>query len=172
MDILFCEQQRFSNKLFWTILLLLTCLFIYAFIQQVIFHHPFGHKPMTTRGLISAIFFLMFINVLFFNFKLRTTITKEAILIKLSPFHIFTKKFEWSQVVDIVIREYNPRIEYSGWGLRGFKNINFSKSDNEKTKKKWAIELIFHSGQNLLIGTYHPEEAQRAINLAKNSSIN
>ena len=167
MNVLFQEQQRFANKFFWTVSLLLTCLFVYAFIQQVIFHHPFGHKPMTTRGLISALFFLVFINVLFFNFKLRTTITREAILIRLSPFHIFTKKFEWNQVFEIVVREYNPRIEYSGWGLRGFKNIDFQKSTEKKTKKKWAIELIFHNGQNLLIGTFHPVEAQNAINLAK-----
>lgn len=167
MDVLFQEQQRFANKFFWTVILLLTSLFIYAFIQQVIFHHPFGRKPMTTRGLISALFFLLFINILFFNFKLKTMITKEAIIIRLSPFHIFPKKFEWNQVYEIVVREYNPRTEYSGWGLRGFKSINFLQSKTRNTKKKWAIELIFHNGQNLMIGTHHPDEAQRAINLAK-----
>ncbi len=162
MELLFEEQQRFSHKIFWITLLSLTGLFCYAFIQQYFFHLPFGHKPMTNVGLVFAILFMCFIIILFYNFKLSTKITDEAIIIKLYPFHLYSKRFEWPQLSEIIVREYNPLKEYGGWGLRGF-----GDKKSATVNGSWAIELVFHNGQSLLIGTKNPEDAKASLKVSK-----
>lgn len=162
MQLLFEEQQRFSHKIFWIAIVSLTALFCYALLQQYFLNIPFGKKPMTNIGLMFAILFMSLIILLFYNFRLSTKITSEAIIIKLYPFHLYSKRFEWPQLSEIIVREYNPLKEYGGWGLRGFgKKKSITLSGN------WAIELVFHSGQSLLIGTKKPIEAKSALAVSK-----
>ena len=156
--ILFKEKQRFSQKIFRGILLLVTGLFIYAFVQQVVLHHPFGNKPMSDKGIFYALVFLAIFNLLFFSMQLVTTIIEDAIIIRFYPFHIFPKRFEWSQLSEVIVREYNPLKEFGGWGLRGFGNKKaMSVSGN------WLIEIVFLNNQSLLIGTKCPKEVEAAL---------
>ena len=159
--ILFNEEQRFSQKLFRIVLLSISALFIYAFVQQVIFHQPFGRRPMSDIGLISALAFLVLINALFYSMKLITTIDKDAITVKFYPFHFFPKRFEWSQLSDVIVRQYNPLKEFGGWGLRGF-----GKRSVMTVSGTWLIEVVFVNNQSLLIGTCKPEEVKEALALS------
>ena len=160
--ILFEESQRFSQQLFRIILFLVSALFVYAFIQQVVMGQPFGNKPMSNKGIIAAISFLSIFNLLFYSMQLVTTIDEDAISVRFYPFHFFPKRFEWSQLQDVIIREYKPLKEYGGWGLRGV--------GNKKTMTvagNWLVEVVFVNGQSLLIGTKQPEEMKAALALTK-----
>ena len=159
--ILFLEEQHFSQKIFKIILLLISALFLYAFVQQIIFNHPFGRRPMSNMGLIAAIAFLLIFNLLFYSMKLVTTIDKEAITVRFYPFHFFAKRFEWPQLSDVIVRQYNPLKEYGGWGLRGF-----GKRSVMTVSGTWLIEVVFVNNQSLLIGTCKPEEAKAALELS------
>jgi hypothetical protein len=164
MNVLFVERQRFNQPVFWIFLILITGLFAFAFFQQFILDHPFGKRPMSDRALISSLGLLCFVDLLFFNFKLRTTISDEAIMVKLTPFHIFEKRFEWSQLEEVNVRQYKLIKEYGGWGLRGFATRKSIAQNG-----RWAIELVFPNGQSLLIGTQKPEDAQLAIEKARSN---
>lgn len=87
--ILFEESQRFSQQLFRIILFLVSALFVYAFIQQVVMGQPFGNKPMSNKGIIAAISFLSIFNLLFYSMQLVTTIDEDAISVRFYPFHFF-----------------------------------------------------------------------------------
>jgi Family of unknown function (DUF6141) len=160
--ILFEESQRFSQKLFRIILLLVSGLFVYAFIHQVLMGVPFGNKPLSDRGIIAALLFLSIFNLLFYSMQLVTTIDEEAISVRFYPFHFFPKRFEWSQLQDVIVREYNPLKEYGGWGLRGF-----GKKKAMTVSGNWLVEVVFVNGQSLLIGTCKPEEMKAALALTK-----
>jgi hypothetical protein len=160
--ILFKESQRFSQKLFRTILLLISALFVYAFIQQVLMGQPFGNKPLSDRGIIAALSFLAIFNLLFYSMQLVTTIDEDAISVRFYPFHFFPKRFEWNQLQDVIVREYNPLKEYGGWGLRGF-----GKKKAMTVSGNWLVEVVFVNGQSLLIGTCKPEEMKTALTLTR-----
>lgn len=155
---LFIETQRFTQKIFKIVLSLMTILFLFAFIRQVIFNMPFGNHPMSNTGLSAAVIFLALFNILFYSMKLVTTIDQEAITIKFTPFHFFPKRFEWSQLSDVVVRQYDPMKEYGGWGLRGF-----GKKSLMTVSGNWLIEIVFLNDQRLLIGTCKPQEAEHAL---------
>ncbi len=159
--ILFIEEQRFSQKIFKIVVILISSIFVFAFIQQVILNKPFGVRPMSNMGIISALAFLAIFNLLFYSMKLITTIDKEAITVKFYPFHFFPKRFEWPQLSDVIIRQYNPLKEYGGWGLRGF-----GKKSVMTVSGSWLIEVVFVNGQSLLIGTCNPQEAEAALKLS------
>ncbi len=157
-NILFEERQRFSQKIFRIVLVAISAVFIYAFIQQVILGNPFGNKPMSDRGIIAAILFLAIFNLLFYSMQLVTTIDEDALSVRFYPFHFFAKRFEWNQLQDVIIREYNPLKEYGGWGLRGFGNKKVMTVSGH-----WLVEVVFVNGQSLLIGTCQPEEMKAAL---------
>lgn len=160
--ILFEESQRFTQKLFRIILLLISGLFLYAFVQQVLIGQPFGNKPLSDKGIIAAIVFLSVFNLLFYSMRLVTTIDEEAISVRFYPFHFFPKRFEWNQLQDVIIREYNPMKEYGGWGLRGFGSKKIMTVSGN-----WLVEVVFVNGQSLLIGTKKPEEMRSALELTR-----
>lgn len=154
----FYEKQYFTQRVFKIILFLITAIFTFASIQQLIFKLPFGNRPMSDMALLASMVFLVIFNLLFFSMKLITTIDSKAISIRFYPFHIYTKRFEWPQLSDVIVREYNPIKEFGGWGLRGF--------GNRKTMTvsgTWLIEIVFVNNQSLLIGTKKPKEAQIAL---------
>ena len=161
-NILFEESQRFSQKLFQIIVFFISCIFVYAFFQQVLFGNPFGNKPMSDKGIMAALIFLSIFNLLFYSMKLVTTIDKDSISVRFYPFHFFPKRFEWNQLQDVIVREYNPLKEYGGWGLRGF-----GKKSTMTATGNWLVEVVFVNGQSLLIGTKKPEEMKVALNLTK-----
>ena len=82
-------------------------------------------------------------------------------------FHFFPKRFEWSQLDDVIVRKYNPLKEYGGWGLRGF-----GKKKAMTVAGNWLVEIVFVNGQSLLIGTCKPEELKAALALTKFKKIN
>lgn len=155
---LFIEQQRFSQRIFKIILALISLVFVFAFVQQVIFDKPFGVRPMSNTGILAALLFLAIFNLLFYNMKLVTTIDEDAISVRFYPFHFFPKRFEWSQLSDVIVRQYNPLKEYGGWGLRGF-----GKRSVMTVSGSWLIEVVFVNNQSLLIGTCKPQEAEEAL---------
>jgi hypothetical protein len=159
--IFFIEKQQFTQKIFKIVLLLISGIFLFAFIQQVVFNHPFGRRPMSDKGIIAAVLFLAIFNLLFYSMKLVTTIDEEAISVRFYPFHFFSKRFEWSQLSDVIIRQYNPMKEYGGWGLRGFGNKSAMTVSGT-----WLIEVVFVNNQSLLIGTCKPSEAEKALALS------
>lgn len=148
---LFHEVQQFRQ---WWIYLLL--LFIIATsllpIYQVLMGNPVpdsgagSYVPLLLAPVITmaAVFFLL-------SIKLVNSITREGILIRLSP---FVKRFiPWEEVEKAYVRTYRPIMEYGGWGIRfgagGSRAYNISGNQ--------GLQLVLKNGKKILVGTQKPE---------------
>ena len=151
--ILYSENQRFKQLWLWGILLLLNGVFIVSAFQQLYKGIPFGTKPMSDTGIIIGLIASILLDLLFFSFRLKTTITKETIQVQFFPFHLKPRTYLWSDIKQASIRKYKPIMEYGGWGIRGFKsNRAFNVSG------KIGLQLEFKKGNKLLIGTQNGQE--------------
>jgi uncharacterized integral membrane protein len=148
----FCETQQFRQS--WTyflylLLFILLALFIYADIQQIIFKEPFGSKPASNFILILITIFLSAMILLFYFSKLQTIITEEYISYRWSPFQIKFKQINWSEILKAEIINYG----FIGFGLRISSYVTVLNVAGNK-----GLQLTFHSGKKLVIGTQKENE--------------
>ncbi len=158
--ILFSEKQRFKQWWFWLILLGVNGLFLFGVIQQVILGHPFGDKPIGNTGILIAFGGTLALSLMLFFTKLETQLTQEGIAVRLFPFHLKFKRFNWSDLEKAYVRQYSPIVDYGGWGLR------YSLSGKGKAHNisgNMGLQLQFKNGKKLLIGTRKPEELKEVL---------
>ncbi len=157
-EILFKETQRFTQWWLWLPLICFFVYFIFNSINQVLFHRPFGEKPMGDIGLIFPIILLFLVAFLFWNIRLETTITNAGISVKLFPFHFKFRFFSFSSISKVYVRKYSPLREYGGWGLRyGFGGKAYNIKGN------MGLQIDFKDSSNLLIGTQKAEELEAVL---------
>jgi len=156
--ILFKESQRFSQK--WIIILItLPVLFtLWGIIQQVILGKPFGDNPspdwvlwLTFLGPLVLVFF-------FFRLTLHTRIDRDGIYYRFAPVHRKVRYIKWSDVRVVYVRKYRPIAEYGGWGFRTGRS---GKALN--TFGRMGLQIEFHDGKRLLLGTQKPELLKRTL---------
>lgn len=157
-DVLFKEEQRFSQWLVWIIVILCLSIPTYGIIQQIILKKPFGDNPMPDYALIILFAGMLLLCLLLGLMKLRTFITKEHIHIKFVP--LANKKIFWEEIEEVKIVKYSPMI---GYGLRIW--TPYGTVYNVKGTKGLALKL--KNGKKLMIGTQRfreiEEVAQRMI---------
>ena len=154
----FSETQRFRQVWIWAVMMFINIIFVYGFISQVILGIPFGNNPTSDAGFIPIFIFLFAINYLVWIVRLDTRIDKNAITVRMFPFHLKFRIYEWKMIKNSEVRKYNPILEYGGWGLRGFiKNRALNVSGN------MGLQLVFTNGKKLLIGTKKPDEIREVL---------
>lgn len=160
-DALFQEVQKQNQKWIWFLLIIIFCLVIFAFVQQVIFNKPFGTHPVPD-WIFSFFFFLpILFFVILIRTELRTTICKEHISFSYRPFFKKQKVIEWKDVRKCYVRIYSPVKEYGGWGIRTAFNGKRGKAYNVSGNK--GIQLELKNGELVLIGTRNPGEVQKQL---------
>lgn len=157
-QILFSEKQRFTQWWIWVILLVPFFISGYGVYQQLYLGIPFGKQTVSDFSLLSIFFGMLCLPVSMLIFCLHTQITKEGILVKFFPFHIKFREYKWADLKNIHVRKYSPIGEYGGWGLRGFGN---NKALN--VSGNIGLQLEFHNGKKLLIGTLKGEELNQVL---------
>jgi len=165
--ILFSEEQKFTQS--WiTILIYVTAavmlgLFTYGLAKQIIQGEPWGDNPMSDTGLILMTIFVyaIFIGLILFLHAavLKTTITTEEVLYKFPPFFLKEKNIPVTDIQHAEVRQYNPIMEYGGWGVR----IGIRKGKAYNVKGNIGIQLYLKSGKKILIGTQKKDKAEWAI---------
>lgn len=146
-EILFVEKQRFSQWWIWLLLGSFTFVLGYIFAQEVKNGANFNDL-ITTGNLIIWLLFLLLTFALFYFSQLKTTITKEGIIISFFPF-LRKKMYGWEDIEKAYTRTYSPIWEYGGWGIRyGFKNgMAYNISGKE------GLQLVLKNGKKILIGS-------------------
>jgi hypothetical protein len=149
----FSETQRFRQIWIWVIIMGMNTIFIYGFISQVIFGIPFGDNPAPDIWFIPIFIFMFAINYLIYMLRLETRIDENAVTVRMFPFQLKSRVYEWEMIKSSEVRKYSPILEYGGWGLRGFiKNRALNVSGN------MGLQLVFTNGRKLLIGTQKPDK--------------
>ena len=161
-QVLFKETQRFRQWWLWLILLIAFFVPVYNSVQKGKLHHFSFPQYFNFDNLIVFIVPVLAIALLL-SCRLDTEITAEDIRVRLFPFHLKLINFSATTIGLAYVREYNPILEYGGWGLRlGL----FGKGKAYNIAGNQGIQLIFKDGSKLLIGTQKPDEASAALQKA------
>ncbi len=159
-NILFSERQQFRQWWIWLMLIGINGLFLYGIYEQV------GESRLSvTRLMSNASFFFtsclcLLITGLFISFRLDTQIKENGIYVKVFPFHLSFKIFQWDKISKLFVRQYNPIGEYGGWGLRlGL----FGKGKAYNVSGNQGLQIVFTDNKRLLIGTKKPAELRDTL---------
>ena len=150
-EILFFERQFFGRTWIVAIALIsVNLLVIFGFFSQNFSGGTWINLPTNNWEYALFIVIMLFVNALLFV-EQRTVITKEGIFVRYFPLDFKTRFFDWNEIQNAYIRQYNPMLEYGGWGFRhqffSTKNVVYNVSGNI------GLQLVFKNGTKVLIGT-------------------
>ncbi|MEY3646640.1 MAG: hypothetical protein RL127_1348 [Bacteroidota bacterium] len=149
----FKETQRFTQWWLWLILI---------FTWGSMSYSLFTESPKETVGIVVLVVMMIGLPVLFLQMRLTTRITEAGIYVRFIPFHFKEQFYPWDSIESAQVRTYNALMEYGGWGIKyGFNGQG--KVYNVSGKE--GLQVVFKSGEKLLIGTQKPEEIQVAVRL-------
>ncbi len=132
--LVFIENQRFTQSWLW--LLILGFMLFVAVVG----------KPI-------AVLITLGTCILFYMMYLKTEFRAKGIRYRFVPFHGKDRLIEWNEIEEYYIRQYNPIMEYGGWGIK------FShKGMVLNTKGNMGLQLILKNGRKILIGTQRADE--------------
>ena len=146
----------------WVIVLFVGAIAWYGGVQQILLKKPFGSNPAPDAIMIMlwAIFGVLF-PLLFFSLKLDTEVRSDGLYVYFFPLQFQTQKISFEQIKSFDIREYSAMKEFGGYGIRyGKSGKAFNISGNR------GVQLHFHDGKSLLIGSQRSEEFVMAIESA------
>ena len=124
--------------------------FLFAFVTGFTEYWPL------TIGVV--IIFVVGLTYLFYTMKLITEVRDDDLCVQFFP--LSRQVISFDSVTSCEVRTYNPIKEYGGWGIRyGKRGKAYNVSRNR------GVQIEFHAGKPLLIGSKKPEELERAINM-------
>lgn len=146
---IYYEVQRFyENRLSYIIYGVFLSVFIFAIVNR-------ENLIKKEGGLISfivplSVLFLVFVWTLLFKFEIK--VRDKSILFRFFPLHFKFKKFDFKDIEGVEIIEFNPILDFGGWGIR-------------RGKGMWAYILVgnrgvvfsLKDGRKFLIGSKSPE---------------
>ena len=149
----FKETQRFTQWWLWLVLLGSWGSMIYSFWVTAKF------EPIS---ILSFSVFALGLPVLFWQMRLITRITEEGVYVRFIPFHFKEQFYPWEGIESAQVRTYSPLMEYGGWGIKyGFNG----QGKVYNVAGDQGLQLVFKSGEKLLIGTQKSIEIQAAIKI-------
>lgn len=163
---LFFEEGKLNQK--WNLFLLTpVCvgfiLFqIYSLYSQLILKQPVGSDPLSDTMLIIMSFIviplMIFLIWLFYVMTLTVKVDNKKIFIRFYP--IMKREIFISDIDSFEIKEFNPIIDFGGWGLRY--SIRW-KTTGYIMKGKVGVLIHLRNGKNLLISSERAKELYRII---------
>jgi hypothetical protein len=164
----FEEVERLNQK--WNLFLVtpLCVVFIlfqgYSLYSQFILKRPIGTKPLSDLWLIIVSVFviplMIFLIWLFRVMTLTVIVDSEKIFLRFYP--IMKKEILIKDIAAFEIKEFNPIIDFGGWGLRY--SIRW-KTTGFIMKGKVGVHIHLKNGKNILISS---EQANKLYNVIKN----
>ena len=159
-DILFYERQPFWRNWILAITLpLMNLIFIWGFVQQVIFGITWGNNPTSNVALCIIVGVMLLFSAVLLLLRLQTIVTGEGIYVRFFPIDFKTRFYAWEGIEEAYVRKYSPLREYGGWGVRGgWKGgVAYNVSGNI------GLQLVLENGRKILIGTSKAEELAEVL---------
>jgi len=160
-NVIFLEEQKFGPWLRWLVYLSMgisPAITVFALVKES------GPDGLLAGGEIflavgAGIGVPIAITALFLLLKLQTEVRPDGIYVRFFPFHIRFKRFAREDLSECYARQYKPIREFGGWGIRY--SISNGRAYNVSGDK--GVQLVFHTGKKLLIGSHTPEQLEAAI---------
>ena len=154
--VLFTEEQRFTQKWLWVLLIGATLISIVPTIigiySQEILKKPWGNNPAETGILYLILLFELVIMggiiLLIYKIRLKVEIKTESLWFSFPPLARKWKCIKKEEIARFETRTYRPVAEYGGWGIKGSnKNKAYNISGNV------GLQLYLKNGRKILFGT-------------------
>ncbi len=146
---LYIEHQKFPK---WVSVFFLAIVIVLGYIIIKTYRAPINYT------LLTVTFIFILIHVFFLVAKLITEINEKGINIKFIPFHRKPITYNWDDIKSCEIREYNPMLEFLGWGIRyGFSGKSYTVKGNQ------GIQLELKNEKKVLIGTQKGNEIKEIL---------
>lgn len=151
--LLFLEKQKFNQLWLWIILIIANV------IGAITFYRELVQSTQENQKLVLFYFLLLvLVSILVYSITLTTKITEKEIRIQFFPFHLKERIYLFSDLDKAEVVQYNPLLDYGGWGIRyGIKGKAFNIRGNK------GLKITFKSNKKRLIGTQKPEELKKII---------
>jgi hypothetical protein len=159
-NIRFQEVQRFRQPALVVFLILLNVGGMVVVFGRIFFGWPMFETRWSDLQLLLFWLPLPLLTLFLMSIRLETQITDTEVKGRLWPFHLSWKVFPYKDLQSAEIRQYSPILEYGGWGWRLSiigRGIAWNIAGNQ------GLQLVFHNGRKLLIGTQKPEALQAAL---------
>ena len=164
MLVTFREEQRFTQRWLWIVLIIMTLVlvgvFAYGFIAQLVFNKPWGERPVSDNALIfiggAIIIFSVGMLYIFYTLRLITEVRPEGLYIRFYPLR--SKILPYSAIRYCQARTYKPLSEFGGWGLKyGRSGWAYTILGDQ------GVQLIMDNDKRILIGSQNADALEQAI---------
>ena len=154
------RETQWMRRVPWVVLVVagLTLLNWLAFVQQIVLGRPFGSNPGPDGPvLLLWLGFGIVFPLVFWQMRLTVEVSDETLLIRYVP--LLRRSILLSEIARVQARQYNPILEYGGWGIRGWwrGRTIYSISGSQ------CVELELNDGRILAIGSLRADELASAI---------
>lgn len=154
-ELLFEEVQTITSKSTSKFFKIASFIVLAALVITIVFQK--GRASDFTYLLIT-IFPVVFIINLLLPLKLVTQIRANGIYVRFPLLQPFFKKFYWSDISEVYIRNYDAFSQYFGWGLKISPN-----GTGYIVAGDTGIQIIFKNGNKVLITTQQPNEVNEIL---------
>jgi hypothetical protein len=154
-EILFEEIQGSGKKQLRDFLRVL--IFGFTISIAINLYRQHGEITMWTTGLLTGLVFSGIASLLTYV-KMITQIRTDGIYVRFPPFQSSFSRYEWGNILDIYIREFDAIPEYGGWGIR-FSPMGRGFILPGHT----GIQIVLQDKSRILISTRMPEEVAEVL---------
>ncbi len=154
----FSEKQRFNQWWLWLLIIAVTGVIFWGFVQQIIMGIPFGNNPAPDVVQYLALAISIGLIVFFRIIALYTRVDARGVTWRFTILHRKERHISWKEIATAQVIRYRPIRDYGGWGYRlggGGKAYSVAGS--------YGLKIILYKGKKLLIGTQKPDELKRVL---------
>ena len=116
-----------------------------------------GEFGLLSAGLVAGVLIAAAISIASYT-KMITQIRNDGIYVRFPPFQPSFNKYEWNNIRDIYIRDYDPLSEYGGWGIR-----TTTLGKGYILPGTTGIQIVFTDKTRLLINTRESEKVSEIL---------
>lgn len=146
----FTETQWFYRRWWW---LMLGSAVLLAAPLVFIFDKLRGAQTVAVAG---PLLLLVLAGLGLMHLKVR--VDAVGIHYQFSPLLNRWRHWPWHEFAQVFPRTYSPIGNYGGWGIRGLPgNLAYNVWGTA------GLQLVFRSGNRLLLGTQHPEQLRQVL---------
>ena len=146
----FTETQWFFRRWWW--LVLGAAVVVIAPLLAVV-HKPHGLQALSIAAPLALLKLAGLCSL-----KLTVRVDAFGIHYQYIPLLNRWRHWPWSEFEQVFPRVYSPLGDYGGWGIRGLPgNLAYN------VWGKAGLQLVFRSGNKLLLGTQQPQELRKVL---------
>ena len=149
-ELLFEEIQSSGKKTVRDFTRVMALIFLIFLVVNLVLH-KFVFNGFTAI-LVLGLCFSIIVSIASYT-SMITQIRTDGIYVRFPPFQPTFSRYEWSNILDVYIRQFDAVSEFNGWGIR-----SGAMGKAYIISGKTGIQIVFRDKRRVLISTSRPNE--------------